>query len=217
MLTTHHADGHPTQPSSLLWFVLTAVAAGAYGFVSAGGEHPGFALASNLIYRSEVGLAFLATIYVVGIAVWLAWFGKGFFEIKVAGSGIRASDPEVIGGVGQELVDMSSLIAAVMRRMSASKTSTGGFKCSSKNDQSSTSLKIWTRRRQRKSTSRSSLRRLTAPGPLPPSTPRRPEECSRSTPPSSNVANAADRLRPPAGRRSGPPVGDRPRASKQSQ
>ncbi len=106
-------SGDQVRPSSLLWFVLAAVAAGIYGFSSAGGEHPAFALSSNLIYRSEIGLAFLASIYVVGIAVWLAWFGKGFLEINVAGSGIRASDPEMIGGVAQELVDMSSLIAAV--------------------------------------------------------------------------------------------------------
>jgi hypothetical protein len=66
-----------------------------------------------LIYRSEIGLAFMATIYVVGVAVWLAWFGKGFFEITVAGSGIRASDAEVIGRVGQDLAELSASITAV--------------------------------------------------------------------------------------------------------
>jgi hypothetical protein len=82
------------NPALLFWIVLPAVLGGVAAFATAHDQAPSYALDSNLIYRMEVGLATLAVLYVVGVALWLAWHGKGFFELSVAGAGIKAPGAE---------------------------------------------------------------------------------------------------------------------------
>ncbi len=82
------------NPALLFWIVLPAVLGGAAAFATAHDQAPSYALDSNLVYRLEIGLATLAVLYVVGVALWLAWHGKGFFELSVAGAGIKATGAE---------------------------------------------------------------------------------------------------------------------------
>jgi hypothetical protein len=93
-MTGGDEKGNSRRPALLFWIVLFAVAGGASAFATAHDHAPSYALNSNLIYRMEVGLAALAVLYVVGIALWLAWHGKGFFELSVAGAGIKAPGAE---------------------------------------------------------------------------------------------------------------------------
>lgn len=106
-------DVSRSRPSVLLGFVGLAVLAGIYGFCAAGHNRPGFALDSNLIYRSEVGIAFLAVLYIVGVALWLAWYGKGFFEINIAGSGLKAPGADEVEEAGDDVSEMATLVDEV--------------------------------------------------------------------------------------------------------
>jgi hypothetical protein len=82
------------NPALLFWVVLPAFLGGLAAFATAHDQAPSYALNSNLVYRMEIGLATLAVLYVVGVALWLAWHGKGFFELSVAGAGIKAPGAE---------------------------------------------------------------------------------------------------------------------------
>ena len=85
-MTTATSEKGKLSPSKPFYLVLLATAAGLVAAIAAGSEKPGFALKSNLVYRAEVGLAFLGIIYIVGVALWLSWYGKGFFESNAFGS-----------------------------------------------------------------------------------------------------------------------------------
>jgi hypothetical protein len=93
------------SPARLFWIVLLAVAGGLSAFATAADHAPVYALGSNLVYRLEVGLATLAALYVVGVALWLAWHGKGFFELNVAGAGLKAPGAENVEDAAGDLAE----------------------------------------------------------------------------------------------------------------
>jgi len=84
----------PNKPAGLFYLVAAAAAIGVVAtlFPPSDTETPGFALRSNFIYHLEIGVATIAVFYVVGMALWLAWHGKGFFKLP---GGIEAPDPDV--------------------------------------------------------------------------------------------------------------------------
>ena len=95
-------SGQPKKPSGLFYLVVGAVLIGAVAAVFPPNDKqtPGFALRSNFIYHLEIGLATLAVFYVVGMALWLAWHGKGFFKLP---AGIEAPDPDVFDDAADDL------------------------------------------------------------------------------------------------------------------
>jgi hypothetical protein len=91
-------------PSLLFPLTLVAtVAAAAAGATADPNWAPGYALDSNVVYRFEVGLAVLAALYVVALAVWLAWYGKGFFKLAVGPASAEAPGAEHIEGAASDL------------------------------------------------------------------------------------------------------------------
>jgi hypothetical protein len=82
------------KPAGLFYLVVVAVAFGVLAALvpPSDSEKPGFALRSNFVYHLEIGLVATAVFYVVGMAMWLAWHGKGFFKLP---AGIEAPDPAV--------------------------------------------------------------------------------------------------------------------------
>jgi hypothetical protein len=102
MSSSNHRD-KAHNPALLFWIVLPAVLGGIAAFSTAHDQAPSYALDSNLIYRMEIGLATLAVLYVVGVALWLAWHGKGFFELSVAGAGIKAAGAEDVEEAAGEI------------------------------------------------------------------------------------------------------------------
>lgn len=118
-MTTATSEKGKPSPSKLFYLVLLATAAGLVAAIAAGSVKPGFALKSNLVYRAEVGLAFLGIIYIVGVALWLSWYGKGFFELNAFGSGIKAPGAEEIEEAGAEVSDVGKLIDELQEETNA--------------------------------------------------------------------------------------------------
>jgi hypothetical protein len=64
------------EPHPFFFAFVAAVVLGAIASGFAGGDAPGYALHSNLVYRLEVGGVVLAFAYVLAVAGWLAWQGR---------------------------------------------------------------------------------------------------------------------------------------------
>lgn len=116
------SDKTHSGPSPLFWFVLAATVAGGVAAATAGGATPGFALHSNLVYRAEVGAALLALIYLVGAAVWLSWYGKGFFEFNIIGVGAKALGAEDVEDAAKDVSEMAREIEELREETTSSLT-----------------------------------------------------------------------------------------------
>jgi hypothetical protein len=116
------SPGGSRRPSSLFWLVGLATIGGIVAAAAADSETPGFALNSVWVYRAEVGLAFLGAIYLVAMTLWLAWYGKGFFELGAFGSTLKAPGAEEIEEAGDDVSDVGKEIEKLQEE------TTGGLK-----------------------------------------------------------------------------------------
>jgi hypothetical protein len=73
------------RPHGFFWLVLPGLTVAVVAASLAEDNTPVWALRSGWIYRTEVGLALAAAVYVILLAGWLAWHGQAFRRIQLPG------------------------------------------------------------------------------------------------------------------------------------
>jgi hypothetical protein len=79
------------------WLFLTVLALFGAGIAAAlwiadAGRAPGYALASNVVYRIEVGAVLVGFAYAILVTLRLAWHGETFTKFSVGPAGAEARD-----------------------------------------------------------------------------------------------------------------------------